>query len=308
MVWLMQPEHPLTARVAVNRYWQMYFGNGLVRTPEDFGSQGQQPTHPALLDWLAVEFRESGWNVKAMQKLIVTSATYRQRSAVTPDLTERDPENRLLARGPRFRLYGQALRDQVLAVSGQLDGKIGGPPVMPYQPEGLWEEVSAKGVKYIVGEGSDLYRRSLYTFWRRTVPPPSMMNFDNSTRENCSVVATRTNTPLQAMNLMNDPQYVEAARLMASRMMREGGTSARDRIRYGHQLALARHPDDHVLRILTNGHSDYLNTYRADPEAAKSLVGVGKSEPGDELDPAQLAAFTAVAGVILNLDETVTKE
>jgi len=306
--WLLLPEHPLTARVAVNRYWQMYFGNGLVRTPEDFGSQGQAPTHPALLDWLAVEFRESGWDVKAMQKLIVTSTTYRQRSATTPELTERDPANWLLARGPRFRLYGQALRDQVLAVSGQLDDRLGGPPVMPYQPEGLWEEVSAKGVKYIVGDGSDLYRRSLYTFWRRTVPPPSMMNFDNSTRENCSVGATRTNTPLQAMNLMNDPQYVEAARLMAARMMNEGGTSVTDRIRYGHQLALARHPDDHVLRILTNGHADYLATFRADPDAATSLAGVGKSEVDKNLDPAQLAAMTAVASILLNLDETVTKE
>lgn len=306
--WLLLPEHPLTARVAVNRHWQMYFGNGLVRTPEDFGSQGQAPTHPDLLDWLAVEFRESGWDVKAMQKLIVTSATYRQRSAIPPGLAGRDPENRLLARGPRFRLYGQALRDQALAIGGQLDDRIGGPPVMPYQPAGLWEEVSAKGVKYIVGDGSDLYRRSLYTFWRRTVPPPSMMNFDNATRENCSVVSTRTNTPLQAMNLMNDPQYVEAARLMAERMMREGGTSITDRIRYGHRLALARHPDEYVLKILTNGHADYLATYRADPEAAASLVGVGKSEAEGDLDPARLAAMTAVASILLNLDETVTKE
>ena len=306
--WLLHSDHPLTARVAVNRYWQMYFGNGLVRTPEDFGSQGQAPTHPELLDWLAVEFRESGWDVKALQKLIVTSATYRQRSAISSELAERDPENRLLARGPRFRLYGQALRDQALAISGRLDDRIGGPPVMPYQPAGLWEEVSAKGVKYVVGDGSDLYRRSLYTFWRRTVPPPSMMNFDNATREICSVGATRTNTPLQAMNLLNDPQYVEAARLMAERMMREGGTSTTDRIRYGHQLALARHPDEPVLKILANGHADYLATFLDDPNAAADLVGVGKSEPGKNFDTAQLAALTAVAGVILNLDETVTKE
>ncbi|NNE93607.1 MAG: DUF1553 domain-containing protein, partial [Verrucomicrobiales bacterium] len=306
--WILADENPLTARVAVNRYWQMIIGTGLVKTPEDFGSQGQAPTHPELLDWLAVEFRESGWDVKAMLKTIVTSATYRQRSAISSDLRERDPNNKLLARGPRFRLYGQALRDQALAMSGRLDTRIGGPPVMPYQPAGLWEEVSAKGVKYVVADGPDLYRRSLYTFWRRTVPPPSMMNFDNASREICSVNATRTNTPLQAMNLMNDPQYVEAARFIAARMIREGGQTPAERIRHGHKIALAREPGERVLKILLSGYEDYLAHFNSDAEAATGLVSVGKTAPEKDLDPAELAALTAVASVILNLDETVTKE
>ena len=203
--WLFQDDNPLTARVAVNRYWQMLFGAGLVKTPEDFGSQGAMPSHPKLLDWLAVEFRESGWDVKAMLKRIVMSETYRQDSRTTPEMLEKDPANELLARGPRFRLSAFALRDQALAASGLLVKRPGGPPVMPYQPAGLWEEVSAKGFKYVVAKDEGLYRRSLYTFWRRTVPPPSMMNFDSAGREICSVNVSRTNTPLQAMNLLNDP-------------------------------------------------------------------------------------------------------
>ena len=306
--WLLRPEHPLTARVAVNRYWQMIFGAGLVKTQEDFGSQGQPPSHPELLDWLAVEFRESGWNVKDLLKLIVTSAAYQQHSAVSPALLALDPENRLLARGPRFRLYAQALRDQALALSGRLNRNIGGKPVMPYQPDGLWEELSAKGVKYKVAEGPDLYRRSLYTFWRRTVPPPSMMNFDNASREICSVKTTRTNTPLQAMNLMNDPQYVEAARLMAERMLREGGVTPEEQIAYGHRLVLARLPDSRVRRILLRGYRDYLKTYQRDPEAAKQLIAVGQSKASQSHREANLAALTAVASILLNLDETVTKE
>ncbi len=306
--WLFDPEHPLTSRVAVNRYWQMYFGRGLVKTSEDFGSQGSPPSHPDLLDWLAVEFRESDWDVKAMQKLIVMSATYRQSSVISPELLRLDPENLLLGRGPRFRLYAHALRDQALAISGKLNPRIGGPPVMPYQPAGLWEEVSAKGKKYIVAEGNALYRRSLYTFWRRTVPPPSMMNFDNASRETCSISSNRTNTPLQAMNLMNDPQYVEAARLMAERMISEGGDSASERIIFGHKLALAREPDAKVLKILTQGYNDYLKRFKSKPADAKALITIGKSVVGKNIDPAQLAAATAVASVILNLDETVTKE
>ncbi|MEX2577444.1 MAG: DUF1553 domain-containing protein [Verrucomicrobiales bacterium] len=306
--WLLLPEHPLTARVAVNRHWQMLFGAGLVRTSEDFGSQGMPPTHPKLLDWLATDFRENDWDVKALLKTIVLSATYRQQSATTPELQERDPENRLLARGPRFRLSGYALRDQALAVGGRMDRTLGGPPVMPYQPEGLWEENAAKGTKYVVGDGADLYRRSLYTFWRRTVPPPSMMNFDSSNREVCSVTLTRTNTPLQAMNLLNDPQYVEAARLVAERMMREGGDSPADRIPWGYRLVLAREPDSGVREILGRGYSHYLTVYQKDEAAAKALTGIGKSDPDPSLDPAELAALTAVASVILNLDETVTKE
>ena len=306
--WLLLPEHPLTARVAVNRYWQMLFGTGLVKTSEDFGSQGVPPTHPESLDWMASDFRENGWDVKRFLKKIVLSSTYGQSSVVTPELLERDPENRLLARGPRFRLSGYALRDQALAVSGKIDRTIGGPPVMPYQPGGLWEEVSAKGTKYIVGKGGDLYRRSLYTFWRRTVPPPSMMNFDSTSREICSVTSSRTNTPLQAMNLLNDPQYVEAARFVAERMMKEGGDSPGDRIAWGHKLILARPPSDKVSEILTSGYSAYVSRYQNDEEAATALTGIGKSNPDKALNTAELAALTTVVSVLLNLDETVTKE
>lgn len=306
--WLFQDDNPLTARVAANRYWQMYFGLGLVKTPEDFGSQGESPSHPELLDWLAVEFRQRGWDVKAMQKLIVMSATYRQSPQVHEKLLSRDPENRLLGRGPRFRLYAQALRDQALAVSGLLAPGVGGPPVMPYQPEGLWEEVNAKGYKYIVGKSDDLYRRSLYTFWRRTVPPPSMMNFDNSAREVCSVKINRTNTPLQALNLLNDPQFVEAARRLAERMMNEGGQSAKTQIQYGFRLVLARAANPAELSVLSRGYQDYLHHYEQDPDAALALVKTGQSKPSDDLDVTQLAALTAVANVLLNLDETVTKQ
>src|SRR5207253_1771585 len=209
--WLVDPSNPLTARVAVNRYWQMYFGTGLVKTIDDFGSQGEWPTHPELLDWLATEFVRTGWNVKAMQKLIVMSATYRQASKVTPLLLSRDPENRLLARGPRLRLSAEMIRDQALAISGLLVERLGGPSVKPYQPKGLWKELG--DVDYTPDHGENLYRRSLYTFWKRTVAPPSMMTFDAAARETCSVRETRTNTPLQALTLMNEITYVEAGRV-----------------------------------------------------------------------------------------------
>ena len=306
--WLIDPKNPLTARVAVNRYWQMYFGVGLVETPEDFGSQGALPSHPELLDWLASEFRESGWDIKAMQKRIVMSSTYRQSSRISKEALERDPKNLLLARGSRFRLNGQALRDQALAVSGLMAPKIGGPPVMPYQPEGLWEEVNAKKYKYIVGSGDDLYRRSIYTFWRRTVPPPSMMNFDNASREICSVIYNSTNTPLQALNLLNDPQFFEAARGLAQRMILEGGSSLGDRIEYGHRLALSHSPSKDVLSILESSYAKHFQFYRSSPERTKSLISVGASQPDRSVDPTQLAAMTMIANTLLNLDETVTKQ
>jgi len=306
--WLVSPKNPLTARVAVNRYWQMYFGTGLVKTPEDFGSQGAIPSHPKLLDWLASEFMASGWNIKAMQKRIVMSATYRQSSRVSKSLLEKDPENRLLARGPRFRLYGQALRDQALAISGLMSKQRGGPPVMPYQPEGLWDELDAKGYKYIEGSGEDLYRRSMYTFWRRTVPPPSMMNFDNASREVCSVRLSSTNTPLQALNLMNDPQFVEAARVLAQRMIHEGGPSLSDQITFGHRIVLSRPPQSQTLEILRASYTDHLERYTQEPKNAQALVSIGASKPDENIKSPQLAAMTMVANVLLNLDETVTKQ
>ena len=224
--WLVSPSNPLTARVAVNRYWQMYFGAGIVKTVDDFGSQGEWPTHPELLDWLATEFMRTKWDVKALQKTIVTSATYRQASSATPELLQRDPENRLLARGPRVRLSAEMVRDQALFASGLLVEKIGGPPVRPYQPAGLWKELGSDK-DYVPSKGPDLYRRSLYTFWKRTSPPPEMATFDASARETCVVRETRTDTPLQALTLMNDVSFVEASRALAQRVIREERTPGR---------------------------------------------------------------------------------
>lgn len=306
--WLVDPSHPLTARVAVNRFWQNYFGRGLVATQEDFGSQGALPTHPDLLDWLASSFIESGWDIKALQKQIVMSATYQQSSRVTPELLQRDPKNELLARASRFRLSGQAIRDQALAVSGLLCETSGGPPVMPYQPAGLWDEVSAKGYKYIVGDGDDLYRRSLYTFWRRTVPPPSMMNFDNPTREMCSVRMSRTNTPLQALNLMNDPQFLEASRCFAQQMILGGGENLESRVSHGHRRLLSREPNEATWMILRAGHERYTKYFDSHPDAASDLISVGQSLIPEEIESKELAAMTLVASILLNLDETVTRE
>jgi hypothetical protein len=305
--WLISKENPLTARVTVNRFWQMYFGTGLVKTVEDFGSQGDQPSHPELLDWLAVEFMESGWDVKALQKKILMSETYRQNSQITEELEQRDPDNRLLARGPRFRLAAEMVRDQALAASGLLVEKTGGPSVKPYQPAGVWSDLTSGG-DYKSGHGADLYRRSLYTFWKRTIAPPSMMTFDASQRESCVVRENRTNTPLQALTLMNDVAYVEAARKMAERMMSEGGATPAARIDYGMQLATARHASANESRVLLDGYQEQLDRYKTNPEAAVRLLSQGESARNAKLDSGELAAYTMVASLLLNLDETVTKE
>ena len=305
--WLVSRENPLTARVTVNRSWQMLFGTGLVKTVEDFGSQGEWPLHAELLDWLAVEFVESGWDVQAILKKIVMSATYRQSSKVTPELLQRDPENRLMARGPRVRLSSEVVRDQVLAVSGLLVDKVGGPSVKPYQPAGLWQELTGgSGYKQDSGEG--LYRRSLYTYWRRTIAPPSMINFDSPTRETCIVRENRTNTPLQALTMMNDTIYVEAARKFAERILREGGASPRERIAWGFRQVLARTPSTRELEILTNSYQDFLQRYQADRGGALEFTSVGDSLSLASLDRRELAAYSALASLLLNLDETVTKQ
>ena len=305
--WLVDASNPLTARVTVNRFWQMYFGAGLVRSTENFGSRGEPPTHPRLLDWLAAEFVRTGWDIKALQRAIVMSAAYRQSSRLTPELLKTDPENRLLARGPRLRLSAGVIRDQALAVSGLLVEKLGGPSVRPYQPAGLWKELSdLEG--YTQDSGQDLYRRSLYTFWKRTIPPPVMATFDASARETCVVRETRTNTPLQALTLMNDVTFVEAARILAQRMMSEGPDDAAERIRLGFRLATARTPGPRELAILRAGLDRHLAEYRKDPVSASNLISLGESPPDGELEASELAAYTAVANLILNLDETVTKE
>jgi Protein of unknown function (DUF1553)/Protein of unknown function (DUF1549)/Concanavalin A-like lectin/glucanases superfamily/Planctomycete cytochrome C len=305
--WLVDPGNPLTARVTVNRFWQMLLGVGLVKTVEDFGSQGEWPMHQDLLDWLATEFVQSGWDVKHTVKTIVMSATYRQSSKVTPDLLQRDPENRLLARGPRLRLAPEMIRDQALAISGLLVEKLGGPSVKPYQPPGLWQEL-AGGDGYVREHGDGLYRRSLYTYWKRTIAPPSMIIFDSPTREICMVRENRTNTPLQALDLMDDVTYVEAARKLAERMIAEGGGSPRSRIEYGWRLALARSPKPREAGVLLDAFRKFEHHYTNDYEAASDLLVQGDSRRNDSLDPVQLAAYTGVASLILNLDETVTKE
>ncbi len=304
--WLVDPTNPLTARVAVNRSWQMYFGTGLVKTAEDFGSQGEWPSHPELLDWLATEFVRTGWDVKGLQRLIVLSATYRQSSKVTPALVQRDPDNRLLARGPRFRLSAEAVRDQALAASGLLVERIGGPSVRPYQPPGLWRELT--DATYVQDHGEGLYRRSLYTFWKRTIAPPAMLTFDASPREACTVRKARTNTPLQALTLMNDVAFVEAARVLAQRVLREAGPDADARLTLAFRLATARRPKPAELAILRAGLEHHRANYRTDPKAALKLVSAGESPRDPKLDVGELAAYTAVASLILNLDETVTKE
>jgi len=310
--WLVDPANPLTARVAVNQYWQMYFGTGIVKTAEDFGSQGESPSNPALLDWLATEFIRSGWDIRAMQRLIVTSATYRQASKVTPQMLERDPENRMLGRGPRVRLPAELIRDNALAVSGLLNPQIGGPSVFPYQPKGLWEEMAFgegfSAQSYVPSTGKDLYRRSLYTFWKRTVPPPSLSTFDAPDREKCTARRTPTNTPLQALALMNDPTYIEAARVLATRTLTEGGKDIRSRLAYAFRLATARVPSGQETAVLRELFSRQVDRYRREGKAGIDLIRVGDSQPDPRLDARELAAWTVVASAILNLDETITKQ
>ncbi|MEO2048850.1 MAG: DUF1553 domain-containing protein [Pirellulales bacterium] len=305
--WLVDPAHPLTARVTINRLWQQIFGLGLVKTTEDFGSQGELPSHPELLDWLATEFIRTGWDVKEIQKTIFTSATYQQSSKVSPDLFQKDPENRLLARGPRFRLSAEMVRDQALTASGLLVEKLGGPSVKPYQPAGLWKEI-ASTTNYDQSTGSDLYRRSLYTYWKRTVAPPSMMNFDAAAREMCQVRPSRTNTPLQALNLMNDVTFVEAARALAERIMTPTDKSPDQRLTRAFRLATSRRPQPAELAVLVASYEFQQEHYSKNIKTAKKLIQTGESKPNEKLDPAELAAYTTVTGLILNLDEVITKE
>ena len=308
--WLVDPKHPLTARVTVNRFWQQCFGTGLVKTAEDFGTKGEWPSHPELLDWLALEFIDSGWDVKHLLRLLVTSATYRQDSRVTPELWALDPENRLLARGPRYRLDAEELRDNALCVGGLLNGKLGGHGVRSYQPAGIWEAVgytTSNTAKYTQDHGDDLYRRSLYLFWKRTAAPPQMTTFDAPSREQCRARRERTNTPLQALLTMNDPQYFEAARHLGYRMLSQGGASDADRLRYGFRLVTARAPAERECQVLAQNLAAQRARYLASPEAAKQAISVGESPVPDDVPPVELAAYTMVANLLLNLDEVVTK-
>jgi hypothetical protein len=340
--WLVDPSHPLTARVAVNRFWQSFFGLGIVKTSEDFGAQGEPPVHAELLDWLAVAFRDgiadlglrnaestanlqspisnlhsTKWDVKALHKLIVTSATYRQSSALNPQSKLRnpqldDPENRLLARGARFRLQAELIRDNALAVSGLLNDEIGGKSVFPYQPVDLWDELAFgdgfTAQKYTPSSGQDLYRRSMYTFWKRTVPPAALNTFDAPDREKCVARRPVTNTPLQALITMNDPTYIEAARALAQKALQQGGVEMNSRLTFAFRQATARKPTTEELSVLRNVYIQHLASYRKDAKAAEALLSIGETKADTKLSKAELAAWTMVVSAILNLDETITKE
>jgi len=306
--WLVEPNHPLTGRVAVNRFWAQFFPQPIVKTANEFGAQGEQPSHPELLDWLARDFVDHGWNVKALLKEIVTSATYRQTSGIPPGGYAKDPENRLLARGPRFRLPAEMVRDNALAVSGLLVEKVGGPSVRPYQPPGLWEEKMFGGNVYEVGRGDQLYRRSLYTLWKRTVLNPTLQTFDAPDRALCTVTRPVTCTPLQAFVTMNDVTYVEASRLFAQRIVLEGGRQTAGRLDFAFRTALARRPTERERTILAGVLRDVQTAYTADPKAAETITRLGETRGPGGIPTAELAAWTGVANVILNLDETVTKE
>ncbi len=305
--WLVDLKNPLTARVAVNRYWAQLFGVGLVDTEEDFGTQGEPPSHPELLDWLAVRYRDSGWDTKALLRLIVTSATYRQSSRARPDLLEKDPRNRLLARAPRIRLEAEMVRDQALALSGLLCRKVGGPSVYPPQPEGLWQAAFNGERTWATSRGDDRYRRGLYVFWRRTVPYPSMAAFDAPSREICAIRRVRTNTPLQSFVTLNDPVYVEAAQALARRIVREGGADVAARVRYALFLCQCRPPRPEQVEPLVALYAAELDRYRQDRAAAVALATdpIGPLPTG--MDAAELAAWTAVANVLMNLDSVLSK-
>jgi hypothetical protein len=315
--WLVDPRHPLTARVAVNRWWEMFFGRGLVETVEDFGTQGSPPTHPELLDHLAGDLVAGGWNVRSILKSIVLSATYRQAAEAAPEAFARDPDNRLLARGPRFRLPAEMVRDQALFAGGLLVERVGGPSVKPFQPAGLWEEVSVlHQATYVPDAGDGLHRRSLYTFWKRTCPPPALAVFDAPDRETCVVRRSRTSTPLQALVLMNDPTYLEAARGVALRAVSladRGGASPGDPVRRDREiiaqacrLVLARDAAPREIDLLLQKLQEFRRHFQGDGEAARRLVATNDAHDSP-LPPDELAAWTIVGSTLLCLDETISK-
>ncbi len=308
--WLVEPTHPLTARVAVNRYWQQFFGSGLVKSSADFGTQGEAPSHPELLDHLALTFSDSKWDIKAMVRLMVTSATFRQSSRLTADLYKRDPDNRLHARGPRFRLDAEQIRDNALFVSGLINLEMGGRGVRPYQPPRIWEPVAFSGSNtgnYTADKGAALYRRSLYTFIKRTAPHPYMSNFDAPNRESSCSRRERSNTPLQALQLMNDVQHFEAARKLAERMLVEGGKTPAERVHFGYRVVLSREPEALEADVVGKTLAQHVERYQKDPAAAAKAIRVGDTPPRAGLAEPELAAYTLIANLLLNLDETVTR-
>mgnify|MGYP001255760203 CR=1 FL=1 len=306
--WLVSEANPLTARVTINRLWQMHFGTGIVKSVEDFGAQGEWPSHPELLDWMATEFVRSGWNRKAMHKLIVMSATYRQSSRVSQALLEADPANRLIARGSRFRLPAEMIRDHALSTGGLLVGWLGGESVRPYQPPGLWDDVVYQNVpRFVQDHGGKLYRRSLYTYWKRSVPPPNMQAFDAPSREVCVLTRAKTNTPLAALVLMNDPTFVEASRELAGRVLRYGGATTESRLTLLYRLVCGRRPTIHELGLLRGALAELQASFREEPEEALRLLTVGESPRADEFDSVEIAAYAALANAVLGIDEAITR-
>jgi ubiquinone/menaquinone biosynthesis C-methylase UbiE len=306
--WMVSRDNPLVARVLVNRLWKLLFGQGLVRTCEDLGTQGAFPSHPELLDWLAVELIESGWNVKHVMRLMVMSRTYQQTSRSNADLDRRDPTNTWLARQGRFRLDAEMVRDNALAISGLLSLRMGGPTVKPYQPAGYWDYLNFPTRQWQDDHGENQYRRGLYTFWQRTFLHPSLLAFDASTREECTVDRARSNTPLQALAVLNDPTYVEAAKVFAARILREGGRTEAERLQYAYRRAIQRQPTAAEANLLTRLYHQHLAQYQADRAAAAALLKVGDAQPPAGVEPAELAAWTSVARVVLNLHETITRD
>jgi len=304
--WMTDGRNPLTARVAVNRAWRTHFARGLVATEEDFGTQGKLPAYPALLDWLAVTFVEDHWDLKALHKRIVMSRTYRQSSQAPPELLVKDPDNQLLARGPKHRLRAEEIRDNALAVSCLLSSRIGGPSVRPYQPAGLWEQ-SGTPSHYTQDTGEGLYRRSLYTFWKRIVPPPTMLILDAPTREVCTARRETTTTPLQALVLLNDPQFVEAARVLAEHLLKQCGEDPAECIRRGFRLTTGRQPKPREQSLLEQLYQEQLKHFQADPAAAEQYLKTGEHPLDKALPPQQLAATAVVASALMNLDEFVTE-
>jgi hypothetical protein len=306
--WLVGRSNPLTSRVIANRYWQLVFDAALVSTSEDFGTQGASPTHGELLDWLATEVVRVDWDVKRYLRQLVTSSTFQQSSRGSPVHFQQDPENLLLGRGPRHRMMAEMVRDQALAASGLLNERLGGPSVLPYQPDGLWKELASAGQEYPQSHGADLYRRSMYTFWRRTVHHPAMAAFDAPAREICSVRRPRTNTPIQALALMNEPGFVEASRKLAEGILSEAAPQTDARLVFAFRRVTARKPSARELALLRDEWQSFYDRYSAAPDAAAKLISIGESKSDANLSPVELAAMTAVANSLLNLDEAVTRE
>jgi hypothetical protein len=306
--WIVSADHPLTSRVFVNRLWKLLYGSGLVSSLEDFGSQGSPPSHPELLDWLAVEFRESGWDVRHLLRLMVASSAYRQVSTATEAVRGRDPYNHLLARQARYRLDAEVVRDNALSVSGLLAAKVGGPSVKPYQPAGYWEYLNFPTRTYEADRGDDQYRRGVYTFWQRSFPHPSLIAFDAPNREECTAERPRSNTPQQALVLLNDPTYVESARVLAAKVLRDGGKHDEDRLAFAFRRVLGRKPRPAEGKLLLSLLEKHRQDYRTDKEAAEGLLAIGQTPVDKDADRRELAAWTSVGRVLLNLHETITRE